>query len=296
MVSLAWASDYLFIGWADQELPPITISASMSLVAAATLFLFVRLLLRRPLLTVLRQAPLAPLILGATAVAWPRLSVVYAEEAITADMAAVTGTTVPILTVLVTVFVTRQAAFSALRMAGVVVALGGLLVFVLVHPGGDQGQTTLQGMLVMMSGGITFVFAGIYTSTKAADLDKAALTVWVMAAGAVMLAVPALILEVGSLAMPSDAALGSIAASGFVSMALAYLGYFLLVERAGPTFAALYAYLVPPLGVLIGMVVLDAPLTMEHLGGLALVLLGLWMITRRGSRPASMAATGEASG
>lgn len=296
VVSLAWASDYLFIGWADRALPPIAVGAAMALVAALTLLVLVRLVLRRPLLAVLRQAPAAPLILGATAVAWPRLSVVYAEEEIAADVAALTGTTVPILTLLVTVFVTRQATCSLLRLLGVLVALAGLVVFVGLWDGTGAGGTTLTGMLVMMSGGATFVFSGIYTSLYAKALDKAALTVWVMVAGAVMLLVPALLLEGDALVMPDAAGLGSIAASGTFSMALAYLGYFLLVERAGPTFAALYAYLVPPLGVLVGVLFLGEALTLEHLCGLALVLAGLWMITRRDARALPAAAAKGATG
>jgi drug/metabolite transporter (DMT)-like permease len=285
-VSLAWASDYLFIGWADAALPPITIGAAMATVAALVLFLVVRMVLKRPLIPVLRAAPLAPILLGATAVAWPRLSVVYAEKSISADIAAMTGTTVPILTLLVSVFVLRQQPYSHLRLLGVFVALAGLAIFVGLGDGVDGGST-VDAILIMMSGGVTFVFAGLYTAARTARLDKAALTVWVMAAGAAMLAVPALVLEVGQINHPPAAALASVAASGVVAMALAYLGYFVLIDRAGPSFAALYAYLVPPLGVLVGVVFLGEKLTLEHLGGLALVLCGLWMIAGRKPKPVS---------
>jgi drug/metabolite transporter (DMT)-like permease len=282
IVSLAWASDYLFIGWADRALPPLAVGATMASIAALALMLVVRLVLRRPLLPMLRAAPLAPLVLGATAVALPRFCTVYAEESITPDIAALTGTSVPILTLLATMFVTRETAYSHLRILGILVALLGLVVFVGLGDGRSEatGTTTLAGMLVMMAGGLAFVFSGLYSAAKAAALDKAVLTAWVMAVGALLLAVPALLLEAESLAMPSAAALGSLAASGLVSMALAYLLYFVLIERAGAGFAALYAYLIPPLGLLLGVLVLGQPLTLEHLGGLALVLCGLWMITR----------------
>jgi len=282
IVSLAWASDYLFIGWADRALPPLAVGAAMSAIAAVALMLVVGLALRRPLLPTLRAAPLVPLVLGATAVALPRFCTVYAERSITADIAALTGTTVPIVTLLVTIFITRETAYSHLRILGILVALLGLVVFVGLADGqGDaNGATTLDAMLVMMAGGVAFVFSGLYSAAKAAALDKAVLTAWVMAVGALLLGIPALLLEAEGLALPSAAALGSLAASGLVSMALAYLLYFILIERAGAGFAALYAYLIPPLGLLVGVLVLGEPLTLEHLAGLALVLCGLWMITR----------------
>jgi len=281
-VSLAWASDYLFIRWADAALPPLAIGAVTATVAAIALFLLVRFILKRPLMPILREVPI---VLGATSVAWPRITVAYAEESITPDIGAITGTTVPILTLLVSMFILRQQAFSPPRLLGVLVALGGLAVFVGV--GGSGGRSTIDAILVLMSSGITFVFAGFYAQSRAARFDKAALTVWIMAAGAAMLVVPALIFEIDHLAMPPATALASLVASGTIAVALAYLGYFILIERAGPSFAALYAYLVPPLGVLIGVVFLGEALTLQHLGGLALVLVGLWLITGRQAKPVS---------
>ena len=290
-VSLAWASDYLFIGWADRELPPLTVGAVTAGIAALVLMLVVRVGLRRPLLPTLRQAPLVPLVLGAAAVALPRFGTVYAERSITPDIAALTGTTVPIVTLLVTMVVTRETAYAHLRILGILVALAGLVVFVGLADGQSDaaGTTTLGGMLVMMAGGVAFVFSGLYSAAKAGGLDKAVLTAWVMVAGALFLGLPALLLEASHLTLPSTAGLGSLAASGLVSMGLAYLLYFVLIGRAGPGFAALYAYLVPPLGLLVGVLVLGEPLTAEHLGGLALVLAGLAMITRRDARTAAAA-------
>ncbi len=294
LISFAWASDYIFIKWADEALPPITVGAGMATMAAIMLVIVVRGLLRRPLMPTLRSAPLVPLVLGATAVAWPRITVVYAETDISPDTASLTGTTVPILTMLVTVFITKQVAYSHLRMMGVLVAVIGLYVFVSFDSTGE-GSSTLVGMLIMMSGGVTFVFSGIYTSLKAAELDKMVMTVWVMAAGAVMLAVPALIFEGGQLEMPSALALGSIAASGLVPMAMAYLLYFVVIDRAGPAFASMFAYLIPPLAMGIGVIFLGHSLTVSHIAGLVLVLIGLWMITHQDKQPHPAMAVGEAA-
>ena len=282
VASLAWASDYLFIGWTDRSLPPLATGARTAAAAALGLLLLVRFGLRRRLWPTLRSAPLTLLILGATAVALPRIAVVFAEEAISADVAALTGTTVPILTTLVAMFATHQTRYSHLRLLGVLVALGGLAIFVDVW--NDSGRTTLKGMLIMMSGGVAFVFAGLYTSLRAAEQDKAALTVWVMTFGAVMIWVVEQIHSGQALAAALQTDLGYVVASGFASMALAYLAYFVLIERAGPIFAATSAYLIPAFGVLLGVLFLGESLTLSHVGGLALVLIGLWMITRPDAR------------
>jgi drug/metabolite transporter (DMT)-like permease len=278
-VSLAWASEYLFIRWADVALPPLTVAAAMAGIAALALLLVVGAVLRRPLLPVLRR-PLVPLVLGASSVALPNLSVAYAEKSIGPDVVALTGTVVPILTLLVAVFVTHQHRSRPLNLFGILVALGGLAVFVGLD---EVAGTTLDGILIQAGGGVAFVFSGLYASAKAASLDKGVLTAWIMTFGAAMLALPAVLLEPG-IPRLSLATLASLAAAGLVSMAFAYLCYFALIARAGAPFAALYAFLVPPLGVLLGVVFLGEALTLRHLGGLALVLIGLWMITRPDAR------------
>lgn len=279
-VSVAWASDYLFIGWAVRELPPIAVAAGTTGIAALVLMLLVGPVLRRPLLATLKQRPLAPIVMAILAVALPKLSVVMAEESISPDLASLVGTTVPILTFLITVFVTRQAAYSHLRMAGVGVAFTGMLVFVgLENLGAEENQLT--GMLTMMAGGAAFALNGVYASLVARDLDDYALTVWVLVFGAIGLGVATLLFEAGQLAIPSPGAFASLAGSGILSMGMAYLGYYLLIARAGAYFTSFYAYLVPPFGLLAGALFMGERITFDHLAGVAITLLGMWMLTRR---------------
>jgi drug/metabolite transporter (DMT)-like permease len=285
-LSLAWASEFLFIRRADAALPPLTVTAAMVAIGALALFAYVGLARRRPLLPLLRSRPLLCLVLAATTVAIPNGTVVFAEEQITAEVAALTGATMPVMTMLAAVFVTRQHPLSHLAFAGIAVALGGLVVFV----GLGEGASALDAVLLRIAGVAVFTFGGIYASLKAADLDQGALTAWVMALAAVMLAVPALLIERPAIATLVGPGIGAVAAAGLISMAFAYLGYFALVERAGATFASLYAYLVPVASLLLGMVFLGETLTLRHLGGLALVLAGLWMIARGSGKVAPSAA------
>jgi drug/metabolite transporter (DMT)-like permease len=278
--SLAWASGYLFIGDADHGLPPLTASAAMSAIAALVLLPGVAFGLRRPLLQPLRTRLWVPLVMGLTAIALPNLSVVLAEDAIEPDMASLVGTTVPILTFLLTVFVTRQTVYSHLRLLGVFVALGGMVVFI-----GWRGllsdSSEVHGIVIMMSGGLVFALNGILASYKARDLDECALAAWVVTFGAVAQALGALALESHEIVLPKADVLWSVVGEGIIGMGLAYMGYYQLLGRAGPYFASLYAYLVPLFGVVIAAQVLNERLTSAHLTGLGIVLLGLWLLTSR---------------
>jgi drug/metabolite transporter (DMT)-like permease len=73
--------------------------------------------------------------------------------------------------------------------------------------------------------------------------------------------------------------LGSIAALALASTALAYLIYFRLIERVGPTRALTVSILVPFFGVLWGVVFLGEAVTPGTFVGLAIVLLGVGLAT-----------------
>lgn len=276
-MSAAWAAGYLFIG-AAAHVPPVTATAIMTGIAAIVVLTGVRIARRRPLLPTLRTRPWVPLVMGMSAIVIPNLTVVLAEHTVPPDVAALVGTTVPIATILLTTFVTHETPLSFLRLSGVFVALAGLAVFVgpgnlLSHPG------ELAGIAIMMSGGLVFALNGLFAARQTRDLDASVLSAWTLLFGAIYLGVAAFALE-DPMASNPGAAIWALIAEGTLGMGLAYLGYYVLVARAGPGFASLYAFLVPVLGVLATAAVYGHPVTPGHLAGLTGVLLGLLLVTQ----------------
>jgi drug/metabolite transporter (DMT)-like permease len=282
-ISAAWAAGYLFISDSDSEVPPITATAVMALVAAAVMIAAVAAM-RRPLLATVRSRAWVPMTMGFTAIALPNLSVVLAEETVHANLAALLGTTVPILTLLITTFVTRQSAYSGWRIAGVAVALVGLVVFVGAYNLADNASQ-VAGMMTMMGGGLIFALNGIFVARESLDSDEYALATWTMIFGAGVLVALAFAFEAPFAALRT-AHFWPLAAEGTIGMGLAYLGYYALVARSGAYFASLYAFLVPPLGVIAAAIAFREPLTSRHVAGLAIVLAGLALMMRRQQRAA----------
>ncbi len=163
-----------------------------------------------------------------------------------------------------------------------VIALAGMAIFVGLETLLNN-ESQLHGILIMMSGGLVFALNGLLAHHKARDLDECALAAWVVAFGAVLLAVAAVVQEAGQVSMPPAHVVASVVAEGLLGMGFASLVYYVLLARAGPYFTSFYAFLVPLLGVLLAAVVLDEPLSPEHLAGLATVLLGLWLLSSSGS-------------
>lgn len=278
-LSLAWASNYVFIAKVDKALPPLTAAAAMTLVAAVFLFIGVRLVMRRPLWPVLRANPWVPLVMAATAVGLPQLSTVMAEDSISSDLATVIGTTVPILTFLVGACILRTTVASWVNFLGVAIAVAGIVIF--ANPQQLLNQSAeVTGIMIMMAGGIVFVINGLFAAQKAADLDQYALTVWIVALAAVGLSVSALLVEGVPQSVPPTRNLVGIALSGIVGNGLAYLFYYLLIARAGAAFTSLYAFLVPPLGVFATAMAAGGDISMRHGVAVVIILFGLWLVLR----------------
>jgi drug/metabolite transporter (DMT)-like permease len=220
--------------------------------------------------------------MAATAIAVPQLCIVAAEDSISPGLTAVTGTLVPLLTYVVSSFVLRTTPWRLSGVAGVLIAIAGMIVFVDARTLIDN-SSELFGVAIMACGSLVFVANGLYAAHQSDDLDQYVLTVWVVIFAAVGLSIAAMAIEGLPPAMPGDAELLAVAASGTVGIGLAYLFYYLLIARAGASFTALYAFLVPPFGVLFTVLFDDGTLSLRHVVGLAIVLCGLWFVMRPGT-------------
>lgn len=76
---------------------------------------------------------------------------------------------------------------------------------------------------------------------------------------------------------------------GLVCTAFAYILYFRLLADIGPVKTLTVTFLIPPFGVLWGVIFLDEPLSWAYVQGGALIALALWLILRQAptARPAA---------
>jgi drug/metabolite transporter (DMT)-like permease len=91
------------------------------------------------------------------------------------------------------------------------------------------------------------------------------------------------VLPVGAVQAPSEAWHGetimAILVLGFVGTAIAYLLFFALIQRAGPNYATLVTYLVPPIALFYGAVFLGESFGAIDFASLGLILVGVALAT-----------------
>jgi drug/metabolite transporter (DMT)-like permease len=280
---------------AVDEIPPATIAAARFLLAALALYVWGRA--RHAPLRRLERAdiPLA-LGLGLTAVAGYNLLFLYGVElAPASDGAIIVPGLAPILTAVLAWLILGER-IGPRAVAGFALALGGLVL--VVDPAGGVDADRLAGAGLFFAGAACWGVYSILGKAALTRFDPVAATLYGTVAGALML-LPFSFTGNGwsRLAEASLEAWASVLYLAIVGTVLAFVLFYEGVQRIGPSRAAAFALLVPIVGVLSSVLLLDEDLAALTVAGGVLVLAGLWLVqSRRTSVVAAAAGPARVAG
>jgi drug/metabolite transporter (DMT)-like permease len=168
-------------------------------------------------------------------------------------------------------FFVHSERVNGTRAFGIAIGFVGIVVLIGFEPSG--GDRAVLGSLAVVGGSLLYAIGALYTARRLEGVSPLG-----VAFGS-MLAAWAFAAPFGIAELPDGeltwSALASTFALGTVATGMAYLLYFALILGAGATRAILVTYLVPALALVYGITLLDEPLTVQALGGLALVLIGV---------------------
>jgi drug/metabolite transporter (DMT)-like permease len=276
-----WGLSFLFIEVALRGLSPLWIVAGRTFVGAAFLHVVLRFA-RQPLP---RSASLWGhlALLGVLANALPWGAIAWAQQAIPSALAGILMALVPTSTLALSV-VSGQERLTVSRGVGLLLALAG--VGAAVADGlSETGRVaaTVVMVAVTLVNAVGAVYAKRFVSGRATPLT--------IATGQVSCA--ALVSLVGALLLsplPTSSALAptvvaSVAALGALGTGVAFLAFYVLIERVGATNATLVTYLIPLVAVIAGVLLLGEQLTPQVLTGGALIVAGIWLTQRGSSGP-----------
>ena len=281
LVALAalWGGSYLFIRVSVTELGPFPLMLARVVLGGALL---------ATLRSVRRGAAAAGtvrthwrelLVLGGANAALPFSLIAAAELRLGAPMAAILTAATPLCSMIIEARWTGER-IGARRSAGLLVGMAGVTTLVGWSPE-RLDATMLLAVAAMLAACCGYAFAGVYARHRLAGAPPAALALGQQLGAAAWLAVPAL-LTLPS-ARPSDRAVMATLALAALSTAVAYLLYFRLLSRIGPTRTSMVTYLIPIFGTAWGALFLDEVVTAGMLGGMAMILASVVLVngTRR---------------
>jgi drug/metabolite transporter (DMT)-like permease len=268
-----WGSSFMLIEIALRDLDPATVILLRVGSAAVALAVYVPL-------DGMSFAPLRPLVwplalMGVLNTALPFYLITWGQQYIDSGLAAILNASAPLFTALLALAVDQAQRVTGLRLAGVILGFGGIVALVGFEPEG--GQRAVLGSLAVVAASACYALGALYAGKRFAGLPPLLVAVGTLV-WATLLTLPPGLAAASSFGWET---LLSVLFLGIAATAVGYLLYFGLIAGAGASRAILVTYLVPSMALVYGAVFLDEEVSALALGGLALVLAGVALGTRR---------------
>jgi drug/metabolite transporter (DMT)-like permease len=275
VLATLWGASYSLIKVGVETIPPVTLIAARTLIAAALLLAIVRWRgLRLPRDGVTWRRFLIQACLNS---AIPFTLIAWGERRVDAGLATVLNSTAPIFVFLLTAVITRHEPVTPRKLLGVVSGMAGVCLIVGAEALSGFGEQLLAP-LAIVAATVCYAGAAIFGKTFK-DLDPILPAAGSLICGAAILLPASLMIDQPWTLLPSrDSMLALIGLSVF-STALALVIYFRLVHTLGSVGVTSQAYLRVPIGVAIGVVFLGEQLTLAALLGLTCVVVGVAAMT-----------------
>ncbi|MBP1153323.1 MULTISPECIES: DMT family transporter [unclassified Paenibacillus] len=165
------------------------------------------------------------------------------------------------------------------KTAGVILGIAGLFLTLDVHLGGGYSVFFLA-----LSSGVTWAVSTVIMKRKLVHCDNMQFTTWQMAVGAAGLFLYSFLFE----HTESDWGIMPvlyIVFAGVVASAFAFILWYRILSTLEASKASVSLLMVPVVGVLSGVLVLNESLKPATLGGIVCILAGVWLVnSRKGER------------
>ncbi|MBD0338186.1 MAG: EamA family transporter [Thermoleophilia bacterium] len=269
LLALIWGASYLFIKVAVDDVEP---AAMMFFRLAVAGLLLLPLVLARGQLWEMRRAWRAGLVLGIANAAVPFTLIAWGEQYVDSGVAAIANATVPLFVALLLIRFLPSERLSRSRLAGVLLGLVGVAVLTGGQPAAG-GWWAVAGTLAVVVASFAYAIGGVYGQVRVQGTSGPVLATASMLAGALVL-LPLAAFQVPD-ELPSREALGSLLALTVLGTAFAQLILFRMLRLHGSARLSLVTYLMPPVALFYGALLLDEPVRTEAVAGLALILAGV---------------------
>lgn len=270
-------SSFFFIKLTVDSIPPLTLAACRSGLAAIIVYSLMRSSGYRLPAAGADWIPLG--VLGVLTAAIPYTAIAWGQLLIDSSLGGILFATIPVFSVLIAPLFLEEESFTRGRLLGAGIGVSGVVIVI--------GPDVIYGLGSQVAGAaITLVAALSYAVGSIYARKQSRLTAIVMATG--QLTVASLVLVILSMLFespwslsPTRQAILSLVVVAVFSTAITGFLFFWLIRNAGATNTSLLAFFIPVTAVILGTFALGESLAWPTLAGFFLILLGAATVTGR---------------
>jgi drug/metabolite transporter (DMT)-like permease len=269
-----WGASFLFMRVAVPSLGPVVLADARVAIAGVALLAYAAVIGARP---ALRARWRDYLLLGAINAAVPFTLLSAAELEIEASLAAVLNAMAPLCGAIVGAVWLGQRVTGTAKI-GLVLGVAGVALVVGLSPF-TIDLPFIAAVVACLAAAFAYGIGANLVKLRFTGEPPLALAIGQQLAAALVL-LP-LVPLVPVRATPDATDIACLLALALASTGIAYLLYFRLLAELGPTGGMTVIYVVPVFGVLWGAVFLDEAIHLSTIAGGAVILVSVWLITRR---------------
>lgn len=273
-----WGTSFLFIKVIVGEVAPLTLVAGR--LGIATIAMWTILRLRGVPFPRDRRLWKTYAVVGMLNGALPYTLISWGEQHISSGLAALLQATLPIITVILAHFLTKDDRLTPQKVAGTLLGFAG--VGVLMLPELRAGfSASLLGQLAIVGASVSYAIASIYARKRLHGQSPFVSAAGQFTMGFLYILPLSLLVDRPFPIRPSGAALGSWIALSLLGTVIAYAIYYALLQRTSATFTTTVTYIIPVNGLLLGALILGEHINPNVLLSLALIFGGVLLVRIR---------------
>jgi drug/metabolite transporter (DMT)-like permease len=269
VLAVIWGSSFTIIKVAVPELPPLSLT-TWRIATAAVVLLIAAWVKGEPLPREVGTWGWITLA-GLSGNVLPFALISWGEEKIDSGLAAILISITPITVMILAHFLTDDERFSRAKAAAVALGLGGVMILIGPESLSRLGEDALR-QLAVAAAAVCYAVNTLIVK-RLSGQRPVAMAAAIMIVSTLVLLPATLMLEGVVIPPPATAAWALVL--GVVHTGLATLIMFAIVARAGASFFAMINFLIPVIGYLLGVLLLEETPEPRALLALALILGGI---------------------
>lgn len=275
-----WGSSYLFIKFAVDDFGTFTLVALRLIVGAALLWTVV--LVARETVPRDRRVYGHLLVMACINITIPFFLITWAEQSVPSSIAAILTAPVPLFAIVLSAFFLHDEPLRVNGLLGLLVGFVGVVI--VTSPGLTGDGASVTGELALLGAAFSYAVGAVYSRRYVRGLRPMIPAVFQVSFAAIITGTLALLTERPWDATPDSQAIVSILWLGLLGSGLAYLIVFRLFAHWGATRTTLVAYVIPPVGIVLGYLALQEPVDSRLVVGTALIIAGVAFVNSRHGR------------
>ena len=281
LVGLIWGTSFLWIKIAVEDVSPMMLVAFRTLFGSLGLGLIVALNKQaRVSWIIIRKRLFDFFLLGMFNIALPWLLISWAEQFIDSGTAAVLNGTMPLFTILLSPIFIEDDRITLPKLGGLVIGFIGVVILMAPSIQG-KWSNDLLGQAAILMATLSYASATVFARKKSGGLPAQMQAFLQLSAGTIIIWVTVLFTEKPIIFPQLPITWFALLWLGLLGSCIAYIIYFSLLHKIGPTRMSMVTYIPPLIGMFLGVVFLKEQFYWQSLLGALLILSGIAIVNLR---------------